>query len=202
MTRICGRWYGHRMLGRVSSPMDVVVIGGGIIGCTAAAELAAAGARVTLIEESAIGAGASGRNLGALQHPFDDDLLGLHMKTLAIYRDLAAESDGFSVPIDPAGLLLLQTDPAAARPQAERLGRAFGDLAPTALDPTAVHELEPALAPGPAGVLLATGYPIPPAAATDAMAARARRLGAEILTGSGARLAGERGPVVGVALSD
>jgi glycine/D-amino acid oxidase-like deaminating enzyme len=182
--------------------MDVVVIGGGIIGCTAAAELAAAGARVTLFEENAIGAGASGRNLGALQHPFDDDLLGLHMKTLAIYRDLAAESDGFSVPIDPAGLLLLQTDPAAARRQAERLGRAFGDLAPTALDPTAVHELEPALAPGPAGVLLATGYPIPPAAATDAMAARARRLGAEILTGAGARLAVDRGRVVGVVLSD
>src|SRR5918995_446219 len=102
MTRISGRWYGHRMLGRVSSPMDVVVIGGGIIGCTAAAELAAAGADVTLIEETAIGAGASGRNLGALQHPFDDDLVGLHMETLAIYRDLAAESHGFGVPSDPA----------------------------------------------------------------------------------------------------
>jgi sarcosine oxidase, subunit beta len=190
------------MLGRVSSPREVVVIGGGVVGCTAAAELAAVGARVTLVEETAIGAGASGRNLGALQHPFDEDLLPLHLETLAIYRDLASESDGFRVPTEPAGLLLLQSDPSAARRQAERLSHTFADLAPVALDPTAIHELEPALARGPAGVLLATGYPIPPAAATEAMAERARRLGAEILTGSGARLELVGGRVVGVALSD
>jgi glycine/D-amino acid oxidase-like deaminating enzyme len=33
--------------------------------------LADRGARVVLVEGTAIGAGASGRNLGAIQHPFD-----------------------------------------------------------------------------------------------------------------------------------
>jgi len=53
---------------------DVVVIGGGIIGSAAAAIMADRGARVALVEGAAIGAGASGRNLGAIQHPFDPAL--------------------------------------------------------------------------------------------------------------------------------
>ena len=50
---------------------DVAILGGGIIGCSAAALLAERGASVVLVEATAIGAGASGRNMGAIQHPFD-----------------------------------------------------------------------------------------------------------------------------------
>ena len=42
--------------------VDVVIIGGGIVGVSAAAELAAAGARVRVYERATIAAGASGRN--------------------------------------------------------------------------------------------------------------------------------------------
>ena len=49
---------------------DVVVVGGGIVGTSAAAFLAGEGARVTLIEAREIAAGASGRNSGVVQHPF------------------------------------------------------------------------------------------------------------------------------------
>ena len=38
---------------------DVAVVGGGIIGCAVAAELAARGARVVLLERERIGCGAS-----------------------------------------------------------------------------------------------------------------------------------------------
>ena len=51
--------------------MEVAVVGGGIVGVAAAAFLAEAGAKVTLAEQAEIGAGASGRNSGAVQHPFD-----------------------------------------------------------------------------------------------------------------------------------
>jgi glycine/D-amino acid oxidase-like deaminating enzyme len=43
---------------------DVVVIGGGFTGCTAALHLAEAGASVVLLEAETIGHGASGRNVG------------------------------------------------------------------------------------------------------------------------------------------
>jgi glycine/D-amino acid oxidase-like deaminating enzyme len=68
---------------------DVIVIGGGIVGVSSAAHLAAAGRRVVLVERSDIAAGACGRNSGVVQHPFDPVLVELHLETLALYRALA-----------------------------------------------------------------------------------------------------------------
>jgi glycine/D-amino acid oxidase-like deaminating enzyme len=181
---------------------DAVVIGAGIIGCSAAAELARRGVRVTLVEASGIGAGASGRNLGALQHPFDSVLFPLHAETLRIYRDLAGDGAGFALPDRPAGLLLLQRDADAARRQASRMTADFPELAPRFLDEDAVAAEEPSLARGPAGVLLATGYPVPPAAATRAMATRASQRGVALVIGSGARPVIQGGRVAGVGLED
>lgn len=73
--------------------VDVVVVGGGIIGCAAAAIMADRGARVVLVEREAIGSGASGRNLGAVQHPFDPVLGALYRESLDRYRALADASD-------------------------------------------------------------------------------------------------------------
>ena len=64
---------------------DVAVIGGGIAGCATAALLAEAGATVTLFEREAIGAGASGRNSGIVQHPMDPALAALYEDSLALY---------------------------------------------------------------------------------------------------------------------
>ncbi|MCD1633735.1 FAD-dependent oxidoreductase [Martelella mediterranea] len=51
------------------SEADVVVIGGGIIGCMAARYLMEAGRRVTILERSAIAAGSSAGNAGILAFP-------------------------------------------------------------------------------------------------------------------------------------
>ena len=61
---------------------DVVVIGGGIVGTAAAAFLAEAGARVTLVERDGLASGASGANSGVVQHPFDPVLAALYRETL------------------------------------------------------------------------------------------------------------------------
>ncbi|MGZ8268998.1 MAG: NAD(P)/FAD-dependent oxidoreductase, partial [Burkholderiales bacterium] len=45
---------------------DVAVIGGGVIGCAVAYYLATKGARVTIVEQSVIGRGASSANSGAI----------------------------------------------------------------------------------------------------------------------------------------
>lgn len=187
----------------VPGAADVVVIGGGIIGCAAAAIMADRGARVILLEATAIGAGASGRNLGAIQHPFDAVLAELYRESLTRYRALADAADtDFAVGALPAGLLLLNPDPEAAARQARRMRAAFPELAPELIGSDDLARVEPSLAAGPAAVRLATGYPIPPASATAAWAALAVDRGAAIVVGAASRprLDGEH--VTGVSLDD
>lgn len=183
--------------------MDVAVIGGGIIGCAAAAIMADRGARVVLVEGSAIGAGASGRNLGAIQHPFDPVLAPLYHESLTRYRALADASGGaLAVGATPAGLLILDADRVAAARQASFFRTVDPSLAPQLLDPEQVVALEPSLAPGPSGIRLETGYPIPPASATEAWADLAEERGAELLIGVPGRPVVEDGRATGVALDD
>jgi sarcosine oxidase subunit beta len=182
---------------------DVAILGGGIIGCSTAALLAERGASVVLVEATAIGAGASGRNMGAIQHPFDPVMAPLYRDSLDLYRALTAEQVGFSLPADPAGVLMIDTDPDAARAQVNRLATLLPELGATYLDADAVAAAEPSLVPGFAACLLtATGYPIPPASATAAWARLAERRGAELRIG----LAGEPwivdGRAQGVRLDD
>lgn len=181
---------------------EIVVIGGGIIGCAAAAILADRGARVSLVERTAIGAGASGRNLGAIQYPFDSSLAPLYHDSLTRYVALADETGDFAIGGEPAGLMLLNRNADAAAAQARRQQEAVPELLARYLSPEEVVRLEPELRPGPAGVRLETGYPIPPASATAAWAQLAQRRGARFLLGVAGRPVIEGGAVVGVDLED
>jgi glycine/D-amino acid oxidase-like deaminating enzyme len=154
---------------------DVAIVGGGIVGTSLAALLAEAGAEVTLYEREAIAAAASGRNSGVLQHPMDEPLVPVHAASLALYRGL----DGFDFPAEVGVLVLSDDGDALERDRAELAAR-FPELAPERVEP---RELEPGLADGLAGYRLATGRPVPPAAATNAWAARARAAGAMLRVG-------------------
>lgn len=186
----------------MSRSPDVAVIGGGIIGCSAAAILAERGAKVVLFEATAIGAGASGRNLGAIQHPFDSALGPLYHASLARYHELAAVDEAFAMPIEPAGVLMLNRDPEASHRQVRHLRAAVPDLNAEFVDADAVAAAEPSLVPGFAACRLHTGYPIPPASATTAFARLAAQNGAEIRIGSAAEPWIENGMVRGVKLAD
>ena len=182
---------------------DLIVVGGGIIGCSAAAFAAGRGASVVLLETSEIGAGASGRNSGSVQYPFDPILARLHLRTIELYRELAADSSDFSFPADPAGLLLLTDDPAGAHDRSDELRREAPHLDPRVLTGAALAEAEPMLASDLAALRLETGYAIPPDGATSAMARRAVELGADLRVGApvvAVRSAG--GQVAGVTLAD
>ena len=74
---------------------DVVVIGGGIVGTSAAAFLADAGARVVLVEREGLASAASGANSGVVQHPFDPILAALYRETIELYRELSLTSTSF-----------------------------------------------------------------------------------------------------------
>lgn len=167
---------------------DLIVVGGGIVGCSAAAFAAERGASVLLVEATEIGAGASGRNSGSVQYPFDPVLADLHVRTLEIYRGLAGS--GFDFPAQPAGLLLLTDDPAAARDRADALTGDAPHLAPRAVTGSELAEVEPSVAADLSAILLETGYPIPPEAATRAMAERAAAAGADVRIGVGVAAVG------------
>ncbi|HSL97670.1 MAG TPA: FAD-dependent oxidoreductase, partial [Candidatus Deferrimicrobiaceae bacterium] len=127
---------------------EVAVIGGGILGCAAAAYLAEGGARVTLYEREALAAGASGRNSGVIQQPFDPVLAPLYEASRELYRQLQAETGWRIADFDaaPAGLLLVSHDPAPVAAVAVELGATYPSLRPEVLDGPALRELEPGLA--------------------------------------------------------
>jgi D-hydroxyproline dehydrogenase subunit beta len=183
---------------------DVVVIGGGIVGCALAAHLAESGRSVVLVERTAIAAGASGRNSGVIQHPFDPVLIDLHRRTLALYRALPTASDtGFALPVEPAGLLMVAHEADVLRAQADALARTHPNLRPEFLGPGEVTALEPALGLDVAAVRLGIGYPVAPDVATNTYAAWARELGVEVRIGDGARpWPDPNGIVRGVILDD
>jgi D-hydroxyproline dehydrogenase subunit beta len=174
---------------------DVAVIGGGILGTAIAAFLAEAGVRVRLYERAAIAAGASGRNSGIVQHPFDPILAGLYRRSLDAYRALAGDlSTAFSFPAGPAGLLYVGHDEAPARAEAERWAATWPVTRPEVLSGASLLAREPALAPDLAACRLEIGFPVEPAAATSAFAALAMTRGADLRVGAAATvaLAGER----------
>src|SRR5678815_70725 len=74
------------------SGVDVAVIGGGIVGCSAAYFLALEGLRVAVFEKGRIAGEQSGRNSGWVRQQGRSPVeLPLMMRSLAIWQRLAAE---------------------------------------------------------------------------------------------------------------
>lgn len=81
------RWQAHGGA-RVNEPADIVVIGAGVQGASLAFHLARRGARVAIVERTAIGAGATGRSSGLVRMHYDllADARIAH-ESLAWFRD-------------------------------------------------------------------------------------------------------------------
>jgi glycine/D-amino acid oxidase-like deaminating enzyme len=95
----------------VPSGADVVVVGGGIVGCAVAYELTRRGASVVLIERHELAAGASGRNHGLLVAPLDPVLVPMASATLEAYRSFIPEAPTrLALDPEPIGYLIVGSD--------------------------------------------------------------------------------------------
>ncbi len=179
---------------------DVVIIGGGIVGTSAAALLTAAGASVVLVEREGLASGASGANSGVVQHPFDPVLAALYRETVGLYRDLASRSSMFPFPATPAGLLYISPDEAAVRRQAASIRAAFPDLGLEVVGAADLRELDPAVGDDLWACRVDVGYPVMPGASTYAYASLAEAQGAVLRQGRRADLVRDGDTVVGVTI--
>ncbi|MDN5762171.1 MAG: FAD-binding oxidoreductase [Microlunatus sp.] len=184
------------------SGADVVVIGGGIVGCMTALELAKSGIRPVVVEKGAIGNEQSSRNWGYIRQQGRADaeipLMVEARDTWASFEEYTGSNIGWR---ESGNLRLLENpqDVGWYRDWAVK-GRAH-DIPVEILQPEAISTL----LPGSRGDWLAATYTptdgqVDPVLATQATAAMAGRLGAVILPDTVAHsILVRRGKVIGVA---
>lgn len=142
-----------------SASPDVVVIGGGVIGCSIAYYLACEGVRVTVLEKGDIGGEASCAAAGMLApmaeasegSPFRD----LGIASLRMFEELAPrlrEESGVDIEYLKSGILRIPLSDAEAGSLRE-LARSDPPLELHWLEPDELRTLEPAVCPAAVGAL-------------------------------------------------
>jgi glycine oxidase len=189
--------------------LDVIVVGGGVMGCGIALRLRQAGARVTVLERSIPGAEASSAAGGILAPQMESEgpgpFLDLCLKSRALYPDFARELHaltGVDVAYLPSGLLHVAFDEAGARRLEATVGwQKERGLRAELLGPREVHLLEPQLS----GALVAAArfpddHQVDNRLLTRALMMAAAKVGATFRTGYVRGVVEAQGRVVGVDL--
>ncbi len=189
--------------------MNVVVVGGGIMGCGIALRLRQAGARVTVLERSSPGAEASSAAGGILAPQQESEgpgpFLELGLRSRGMYADFAAELlalTGVNVNYLPSGLLHLAFDEAEARRLEATVGwqRALG-LRAELLATAEVRSLEPQLSPHlVAAARFQDDHQVDNRLLTRALTMAAAKVGVTFRTGYVRGVVEEQGRAVGVDL--
>jgi glycine oxidase len=186
----------------VTRASDVIVVGGGIVGCAISYFLAREGLSVVLLERDQLAVHASGAAAGMLLPLAEAAQRGpLHAwgrRSLAMFPELCAElreRSGVDPEYEASGALhLAESEPRAQQLQAK--ARLFEAESLEWLGPEALRGAEPLLGPGLCGALWSPGEGhVRSPLLTQAFARAAAELGARIETGStvtGVRRAGER----------
>ncbi|MDR6225007.1 glycine oxidase ThiO [Desmospora profundinema] len=149
----------------MSQTSDVVIVGGGVIGCAIAYALAGKGARVTVLERDRIGAHASSAAAGMLgaqvEMAFPGPMVDLCLESRALYpiwqRQLKQET-GLDIELQNEGMLRIADTPAEAEALREREGwqRRYG-LEAVWLEKESLLQSEPCLSSEWSGALRIPG---------------------------------------------
>lgn len=137
---------------------DVIIIGGGIIGCACAATLAQAGLKLCLIEPGTIGGGATAAGMGHLVVMDDNPAeLALSSYSLALWRELVTDDASLSSKHEysQCGTIWVAADEEEMEAARAKLNILQAhDIACELLSAAQLHQLEPELRAGLAGGLL------------------------------------------------
>jgi glycine oxidase len=191
------------------SDADVLIVGGGVMGCAAAYRLALAGRRVTVLERSVPGAEASSAAAGILgarveaHHP--GPLADLFKASSALYPALSKElarTTGIDIEYRECGVLRVAFSARELRAKAAEVRFQRGEV--KLLSKRGLAELEPGLSPKLAGGLFFAGDArVDPKRLLTALHIAARQAGAEFRSGAYVkRVLTDGDRVRGVALDD
>jgi glycine oxidase len=172
---------------------DVVVVGGGVIGCTIAYHLTAAGANVALFERNEVAGEASGAAAGMLaplsESPQPGPFVELCLTSLRLFPALAAalrQETGIDIEYLPSGILRVAQTEDEERELRHRLEwqRSLG-LALEWVDGEALRRLEPRLGPARGALYSPQEHQVSAGRLTQALAQAAARRGAVLRQGMG-----------------
>jgi len=170
----------------------VAVVGGGAVGVTAAVDLAARGADVTLYDRGGLGAESSGRAAGVLYDAYAEDVdAALAARAMERFRSFDRTLPGFSFTPCPYVIAAREGDPdAEAVPAMVDRMRAH-DRDVSLVDPATLGERFPLASDDLAVAAVAEGAGwCDPASYVAAMGRRARREGVAVETETPVSLAG------------
>jgi len=167
--------------------LDVLVVGGGVIGCSVASELAGRGLTVRLLERAGLCSGASGAN-GSLIWPQAMTRsvgLDLALANFRLFPALGEELDTDIAYRRTGGMVAVATDEQWEQMTRYVAGQAAVGLPAELLDIAEARRREPALNPALRGVVFAPyGGALNPFRLTLGFARAARARGAELVPGT------------------
>ncbi|WP_423746229.1 FAD-binding oxidoreductase (plasmid) [Haladaptatus sp. SPP-AMP-3] len=186
--------------------MRVVVVGGGIVGCSSAYYLSERGADVVLCERSNIGAGSTERSAGGIRAQFSTPVnVALSRASMRVWDRFEEEFDA-DIALRRSGYLFLVRDEDSGDELAETVAMQNEQGVPSELlTPEEAREVCPGLR---ADLFRAATYSpndgfADPHLALQAFAARAREVGTDVRTGVEVTdVLGDAGGVTGVETTD
>ncbi|MEK6323442.1 MAG: glycine oxidase ThiO [Acidobacteriota bacterium] len=187
---------------------DVIVIGGGVIGCSIAWKLAQSGMKVTVMERGRVGCEASRAAAGMLSLQGEAESAGsffdLCLRSRAMYRRFAeevTEASGIDIEYKDEGTLFIVVE---GQDQAEKTSWASWQLEAGLplehLSADEVHKIEPAVTESATrAIFLPQEHQVENRRLMDALEVAIKRAGVELIEGSEVTaLATDRGKVTGV----